>query len=153
MTEQPNDNQRRERDLTAELHLHPERPPVMRLPRKVIIGLATIAALTVSVALIWALTQSSRKPVGGGELFNTESKPTPDALAALPRDYAAIPKPSPPPVPPGVPPLGPPLPGDLGRPMLGAGVPPSESFLQSIPPSKSSLRSRRRRAPANCLQR
>ena len=138
VTEQPNDNQRRERDLTAELHLHPERPPVMRLSRKVIIGLATIAALTVSVALIWALTQSSRKPAGGGELFNTESKPTPDALAALPRDYAAIPKPSPPPVPPGVPPLGPPLPGDLGRPMLGAGVPPSESF-PAVDPAQQKL--------------
>ena len=100
----------------------------MRLSRKVIIGLATIAALAVSGALIWALTQSPRKPDGGGELYNTETKPTPDALAALPRDYAAIPKPSPPPVPPGVPPLGPPLPGDLGRPMLSAGVPPSEGF-------------------------
>ena len=133
MSDHPDSKPARERDRTPELRLHPERPPVMRLSRKVIIGLATIAALAISGALIWALKQSHRDPAGGGELHNTEAKPLPDALASLPRDYAAIPKPSPPPLPPGVPPLGPPLPGDLGRPMLSAGVPPSEAFSGADP--------------------
>ena len=132
VSDQPNGRPDHEPDRTPEIRLHPERPPVMRLSRKVIISLATVAALAISGALIWALKQS-RNPTSGGELYNTETKPVPDALASLPRDYAAIPKPSPPPVPPGVPPLGPPLPGDLGRPMLSAGVPPSEAFSSADP--------------------
>ena len=132
MSDQPDGKPAHERDRTPELRLHPERPPVTRLSRKVIISLATVAALAISGALIWALKQS-RNPTSGGELYNTEAKPVPDALANLPRDYAAIPKPSPPPLPPGVPPLGPALPGDLGRPMLSAGVPPSEAFSGADP--------------------
>jgi type IV secretion system protein VirB10 len=97
------------------LHLRPDRPPVMRLSRKVLMGLASIAAITVSGALIWALYQGRDKPGTGGELYNTENKTTPDGLSTLPRDYTGIPR--------AAPPLGPPLPGDLGRPMLNAQVP------------------------------
>lgn len=132
MSDQSDGKPAHERDRTPELGLHPERPPVMRLSRRVIISLATIVALTISGALIWALKQS-RNRTSDGELYNTEAKPVPDALASLPRDYAAIPKPSPPPLPPGVPSLGPPLPGDLGRPMLSAGVSPSEAFSGADP--------------------
>ncbi len=128
MTGRSDDRPRCKRDLAAELRLHPERPAVMRLSRKVIIGLAAIAALAVSAALIWVLTQEPRKPASSGELYNTESKPPPDALAAFQRDYATIPKPKPRSTPRGVPPLGPPLPGDLGRPMLSAGVAPPGPF-------------------------
>jgi hypothetical protein len=46
------------------------------------------------------------------ELYNIDRKPTADGLAALPRDYAGLPR--------SVPPLGPPLPGDLGRPIVSA---------------------------------
>ena len=105
----------RDRDVTAELQLRPERPPVTRLSRKVLMGLAAIVAIAVSGALIWALYQSRDKPGSGGELYNTENKATPDGLSTLPRDYTGIPRPAPP--------LGPPLPGDLGRPMLNAQVP------------------------------
>jgi len=97
------------------LHLRPELPPVTRLSRKVLMGLVTIAAITVSGALIWALYQGRDKPGTGGELYNTENKTTPDGLSTLPRDYTGIPR--------AAPPLGPPLPGDLGRPMLNAQVP------------------------------
>ena len=122
-------NPSREGGRTDEFRLHPERPPVMRLSRKVILGLATFGAVAVSGALIWALTHNLRKPESGGELYNTETKTMPDALASLPRDYVSMPKSVTLNVPPGVPPLGPPLPGDLGRPMLSAGVPPSETAL------------------------
>ena len=105
----------RDRDLTAELHLRPERPPVTRLSRKVLMGLATIAAITVSGALIWALYQGRDRPGTGGELYNTENKTTPDGLSTLPRDYTGVPR--------TAAPLGPPLPGDLGRPILNAQVP------------------------------
>jgi type IV secretion system protein TrbI len=107
-------------DLVGELRLRTERPPVTRLSRKVLMGLAGVAGITVSGALIWALYQGNRKPGGGPELYNTENKTTPDGLSTLPRDYAGIPRINPPPVGSGTPPLGPPLPGDLGRPMLNA---------------------------------
>jgi len=101
-------------DVTAELRLRPERPPVTRLSRKVLMGLATIAAITVSGALIWALYQGRAKPIGSGELYNTGNKTTPEGLSTLPRDYIGVPW--------NVPALGPPLPGDLGRPMLNAQI-------------------------------
>jgi type IV secretion system protein TrbI len=115
----------RDRDLVAELRLRPERPPVTRLSRRVLIGLAAVVAITVSSTLIWALYQGQRKPTGGTELYNTENKPTPDGLTTLPRDYTGLPRNSLPPTRAGVPPLGPPLPGDLGRPIRNAQVPVS----------------------------
>jgi type IV secretory pathway VirB10-like protein len=101
----------------AALRLRSERPPVMRLSRKVLTGLASVAAITVAGALIWALYQGNKKSGGGPELYNTENKTTPDGLSSLPRDYAGI---APPPAGSGIPPLGPPLPGDIGRPVPGA---------------------------------
>ena len=101
----------------ATLRLRSERPPVMRLSRKVLTGLASVAAITVAGALIWALYQGNRKTGGGPELYNTENKTAPDGLSALPRDYAGV---APPPAGSGIPPLGPPLPGDIGRPVPGA---------------------------------
>jgi type IV secretion system protein TrbI len=99
-------------DLVAELRLRPERAPVMRLSRKVLMSLAAVAAIALSGALIWALYQGRGTSTGSGELYNTENKPPPDGLSALPRDYTGIPR--------NVPRLGPPLPGDLGRPILSA---------------------------------
>lgn len=114
MSEQePNSQSGRDRDLVAELRLRPERPPVTRLSRRVLMGLAAVAALAISSALIWALYQG-HGPTGGGELYNTENKPTPDGLTTLPRDYTGVPR--------NVPVLGPPLPGDLGRPIRNAQV-------------------------------
>jgi type IV secretory pathway VirB10-like protein len=107
----------RDGDAAAELRLRPERPPVTRLSRKVLMGLVAIAAITVASALIWALYQGRDKPGAGGELYNTENKTTPDGLSTLPRDYSGVPRPAPS--------LGPALPGDLGRPMLNAQVPPT----------------------------
>jgi type IV secretion system protein VirB10 len=89
----------------------------MRLSRKVLTGLASVAAITVAGALIWALYQGNKKSGGGPELYNTENKTAPDGLSALPRDYAGV---APPPAGSGIPPLGPPLPGDIGRPVPGA---------------------------------
>jgi type IV secretory pathway VirB10-like protein len=109
-----------DRALAAELRLRPERPPVMRLSRRVLIGLGAFAALAISGALIWGLYQGQRKTTAGTELYNTDNKPTPDGLTTLPRDYTGLPRNSPPPTGSGVPVLGPPLPGDLGRPIRNA---------------------------------
>ncbi len=105
----------------AELRLRSERPPVMRLSRKVLTGLVGVAAIMISGALIWALYQGNKKSGSGPELYNTETKTTPEGLSALPRDYSGLSQNNPPPS--GIPPLGPPLPGDIGRPVLNAQTP------------------------------
>jgi type IV secretory pathway VirB10-like protein len=101
-----------DRELAAELRLRPERPPVTRLSRRILIGLGACASLAISGALIWGLYQGQRKTTAGTELYNTDNKSTPDGLSTLPRDYAGLPR--------NVPVLGPPLPGDLGRPIRNA---------------------------------
>jgi type IV secretory pathway VirB10-like protein len=111
------------RDPAADLRLRPERPPVTRLSRKALMGLAAVAAILISGAFIWGLSQGQKKPTGETEVYNTENKPTPDGLTTLPRDYSGLPRSSPPPIAPGVPVLGSPLPGDLGRPIHNAQVP------------------------------
>jgi type IV secretion system protein TrbI len=118
VSEQERVQLKRDGDLAGELRLRTERPPVTRLSRKVLMGLAGVAGIAISGALIWALYQGNNKPGGGPELHNTENKTTPDGLSTLPRDYAGIPRNNPLPAGSGAPPLGPPLPGDLGRPML-----------------------------------
>jgi type IV secretory pathway VirB10-like protein len=134
----------RDRDLAAELRLRPERPPVTRLSPRVLIALATVAAISVSGALIWALYQGQRKTTGTTELYNTENNPTPDGLTTLPRDYTGLPR--------GVPPLGPPLPGDLGR-RSGMRSFPDRRSPASMPSSSASRKKRKRHAPAVCSPR
>jgi type IV secretion system protein TrbI len=110
-----------DRELAADLRLHPPRPPVTRLSRKVLIGLASVAIIAVLGAVMWALDGRRSKQETGSELYNTEHKTTADELARLPRDYSGLPL--------GVPPLGPPLPGDFGRANLqerGPGVDPEQ---------------------------
>ncbi|MBU8547306.1 TrbI/VirB10 family protein [Roseomonas sp. F4] len=96
-----------ERDIAAALRLRPDPPRVMRLSRRVLIGLGVAAGLGIGGALIVAL-QSRSGGEGPRELYSTDRNPEADGLANLPRDYAGIPQ------------LGPPLPGDLGRPILRA---------------------------------
>jgi len=89
------------------MRLRAEPPRVTRLSRKVLAGLGLLASVGIGGALVYALqTRDGGRP--NEELYSTENRPTADGIAGLPRDYS------------GVPQLGPPLPGDLGRPMLGA---------------------------------
>jgi type IV secretion system protein VirB10 len=95
------------------MRLRPTRPPVTRLSRKVLLGLGTAAAIGIGGALFVAL--QPQRQTTGSELYNTGNRSTPDGLANLPRDYTGLPR--------NVPQLGPALPGDLGRPIVAAGVP------------------------------
>lgn len=117
---------RDEKALAHELRLRPEAPRVVRLSRKALGLLAGVAMFAVGGALLFAL-----RPAGNAdqreELFSTDNRQPADQLANLPRDYAGVPR--------QVPQLGPPLPGDLGRPMLNAGVSPQPGELPgSVPP-------------------
>lgn len=96
-----------ERDIAAALRLRPDPPRVVRLSRRVLIGLGVAAGLGIGAALIVAL-QGRSGGEGQRELYSTDRNPQADGLATLPRDYAGIPQ------------LGPPLPGDLGRPIVRA---------------------------------
>ncbi|AZG78418.1 TrbI/VirB10 family protein [Methylocystis rosea] len=100
-----------EKRLAEELRLRPERPPVTRLSRRVLIALSGVSAAAILGLTVFALQQRGRSG-SAQELYNTEVNTTADGLANLPRDYSALPK--------DVPKLGPPLPGDLGRPILAA---------------------------------
>jgi type IV secretory pathway VirB10-like protein len=97
-----------EKKLAEELRLRPERPPVTRLSRRVLIALSGISAAAILGLTVFAVQQRGRSGPAP-ELYNTEAKTTADGLANLPRDYAGLPR--------DVPKLGPPLPGDLGRPI------------------------------------
>src|SRR5262249_28367649 len=101
-----------ERELAADLRLHPQPPPVTRLSRKVLIGLAGFAIMVVLGTVIWALDGRRSKQETGSELYNTEHKTTADELAGPRRNYGGRR--------PGGPRLAPPLPGDFGRPVLQA---------------------------------
>ena len=95
-----------------EMRLRPNRAPVMRLSRKVLFALGLVAAVAITSALFFSL--QPKRQIAGSELYNTDNRTTPDGLSNLPRDYAGLPK--------NIPQLGPPLPGDLGRPILNAGI-------------------------------
>jgi type IV secretion system protein VirB10 len=73
--------------------------------------------LVIGGAVLWAFQGNRQHETASGELYSIEPRNVAEGLAALPRDYAGIPK--------EIPSLGPPLPGDLGRPIIAAqGQPP-----------------------------
>jgi len=131
------------RDLTAELRLRPERPPVTRLSRRVLMALVALATVSVCGALIWALSQGQRKSTGATELYSTENKPTPDGLSALPRDYTGLP--------PNVPALGPPLLGDIGHavPIAQSGPASIDADQQRVAQEREAARTSRLFATTN----
>ncbi len=116
MTHEPDEHvspEPEERAPLREMRLHPDRPPVTRLSRKVLLALGIAASLVIAGALIFALLP--RRESNDAETPSTASRARPEGLAGLPRDYTGLPR--------NVPKLGPPLPGDLGKPILSAGAP------------------------------
>lgn len=84
---------------------------VVRFRRGLVIGVAALGSGAIlGVTMIALQGPALRIQDQAEELYNTERKPTPDGLAALPGDYSQVR--------PQTPELGPPLPGDLGRPIL-----------------------------------
>jgi len=89
---------------------------VVRFKRRLLIGIAATACVAL-FGVTWLALQGPGMRFGPQpqELYNTEHKPAPDGLAALPGNYGQMRRETPQP---NVPQLGPPLPGDLGRPIL-----------------------------------
>lgn len=119
-----------------EMRLRVSRPPVTRLSRKVLFAIGVVATVGIGGALLFALMPQHQRI--GRELFNTSNRNTPDGLANLPHDYTGLPR--------SVPKLGPPLPGDLGKPILNAGVPaqgmPSPEAQRLAQEQEAALKSR-----------
>jgi type IV secretion system protein VirB10 len=84
---------------------------VVRFKRRLLIGIAAVGCAAV-FGVTWLALKGPAMRLGqqAQELYNTERKPTPDGLAALPGNYGQMRA--------DTPQLGPPLPGDLGRPIL-----------------------------------
>lgn len=112
-----------EKAIASELRLRGDPPRVTRLSRKALMLLSAGAAAAIAGAVAVAMHDHPGKGPRT-ELFATDAKAPADALAALPKDYAGLPK--------DAPRLGPPLPGDLGRPILsaqGAGAPNAPAIV------------------------
>jgi type IV secretion system protein VirB10 len=99
-------------DSQDKLHMRAEpKRRIVRFKKGVVIGGAAVASAGIlGVTMLALQTPSLRQGLPTEELYNTDKKPTPDGLVALPGDYSQIQ--------PSTPELGPPLPGDLGRPIL-----------------------------------
>ncbi len=109
-----------------DMQLHPSRPAVTRLSRNVLIGLGAAASVAILAALTYALLprhQTTASPASANTAHNA-----PEGLAKLPHDYAGFA--------PAAPKLGPPLPGDLGKPMLKAGVLPPTMAMPAPSPEQ-----------------
>ncbi len=93
------------------MRLRASAPPVTRLSRRVLVGIASLAIGGIAVALAIALWP--HRPAPSKDNVQTAGNVLPEAVTSLPKDYSQVPQ---------APKLGPPLPGDLGKPMLKAGV-------------------------------
>jgi type IV secretion system protein VirB10 len=133
MTDAPNEETSGapEPSVPPDLRLRGGRPRVTRLSRRVLIGLGGVSALAVAGALGYAL-QTHSKAGAGQELLSTQNRPSAEGLAGLPKDYTGLPR--------QAPALGPALPGDLGRPMLNAGVAPNTVTPAATPDPETQRR-------------
>lgn len=94
------------REPAPDLRLRGDPPRVMRLSRRALGLMATVASIAIGGALIYALQPQGRN--SGAELYNTDNRTTAETITSAPQDYGQAPR------------LGPPLPGDLGRPIVSA---------------------------------
>jgi len=119
-------------DLLARLDIRAAPRGVVRLSRPFIAGLAGIGALALAGALYWGMQRRETREASQNELLVGEQKTRAEGFEHLPKDYASLPH--------EIPKLGPALPGDLGRPMLNAGVLPRATIGTPTPPDPETQR-------------
>ena len=103
------------KDISHELRLRPERTGVVQVSKHVVIGAVSVSALIVAGLIAYALKEREKEQTSARE-ETIEHHNIAEAVSGLPKSYERL----------DVPKLGPPLPGDLGRPMLNAGVTPND---------------------------
>jgi type IV secretion system protein VirB10 len=100
-------------EQSRSFRLRAEHPRVTRLSRKVLAGGSAVALIVIGGTVLWSLQNNRPRSQVADELYSTDHHNVADGIAALPKDYAGVPRQP-------TPQLGPPLPGDLGRPILAA---------------------------------
>lgn len=120
-TEHSNETPEIKNDFTKELRLRADPPRVTRLSRNVIIFGIAIGALTISAFTYYGLTQRKSENISDAAA-SVDHHSVADGVTELPATYEQK----------GVPKIGPPLPGDLGRPMLNAGVMPDDMISTKV---------------------
>jgi type IV secretion system protein VirB10 len=85
--------------------------------------MGAVAAIGIGAVLVLALQSHHRREIGAKQNFSTPAAP--NSLSLLPKSYANLPR--------HAPRLGPPLPGDLGPPIVHAGVAAPDISAVSLP--------------------
>jgi type IV secretion system protein TrbI len=94
--------------------------PVTRLNRRTLMVAASVLALAIAGASMWALHSQAHRGTDQAELYNVDRVAKAEDLDRLPADYSKLAPKSAPASATSVPVLGPPLPGELGTPVLEA---------------------------------
>ncbi len=111
--------------IIQRLFIRGEMPSVVQLSTKVVIGISVLGGLAIAGAFYWGMQQRKATEAQQQELIGAEQKARAEGINNLPKDYSGLPR--------EPPRLGPALPGDLGRPMLNAGVLPGATIGVSAP--------------------
>ena len=98
---------------------------VVQLSRKIVIGSTCGVILLVLGAFYLGMQQRQAEQDEKKNLIGAEQKTKAEAINGLPKDYSELSR--------TTPRIGPPLPGDLGRPMLNAGVLPGTTIGTTAP--------------------
>ncbi len=114
-----------EEQIAQKVIIRGETRAVVQLSRKIVIGLSCIAVVLIVGAFYLGMQQRQEEQEQARNLIGAEQKAKAEAFNGLPKDYSEISRTSPR--------IGPPLPGDLGRPMLNAGVLPGASIGAGAP--------------------
>jgi type IV secretory pathway VirB10-like protein len=114
-----------EEKIAQKVLIRGETRAVVQLSRKIVIGLTCIAVVLIVGAFYLGMQQRQEEQEQIKNLIGAEQKAKAEAFNGLPKDYSEISR--------SAPRIGPPLPGDLGRPMLNAGVLPGASIGAGAP--------------------
>ncbi len=107
------------------LYIRTTGPKVVQLSSKVVKSGLVFGGLLILAAIYWGMQQRKALEERRQELISAEHKAMPEGMNNLAKDYTGKPT--------TAPRVGPPLPGDLGRPMLNAGVLPGASINPGAP--------------------
>lgn len=114
-----------EEQIAQTVLIRGETRAVVQLSRKIVIGLTCMAVMLIAGAFYLGMQQRQEEQEQARNLISAEHKAMPEGMNDLAKDYTGKPT--------TAPRVGPPLPGDLGRPMLNAGVLPGASINAGAP--------------------
>ncbi len=114
-----------EKQIAERVIIRRQERAVVQLSRKIVIGSTCIVVLLVLGAFYLGMQQRQAEQDEKKNLIGAEQKTKAEAINGLPKDYSELSR--------ATPRIGPPLPGDLGRPMLNAGVLPGTTIGTTVP--------------------